>query len=67
MNETEPDFTTYVWTVEVEGGPAFMQNAIMALRIAAEDKREDSPSRGCLERLADACERAETGKRASDS
>lgn len=51
-----PDITR--WTITVDGGPAFMQNAVLALRIAAEDKRLDSPSRQVLERLADACERA---------
>ena len=59
MSETPAMTETTEWTIRVKGGPAFMENAVLALRAAAEDTPKDSPSRFCLERLADACERAE--------
>jgi hypothetical protein len=41
------------WTIIVEGGPAFAQNAVLALRIAAAEKRP-GPTRECFDRLGSA-------------
>lgn len=49
---------TESWIVRVEGGPAFMANAVAALEWAAQDHPEGSATRAVLQRLAAACAQA---------
>jgi hypothetical protein len=42
------------WTLRVNGGGAFLMNAALALKWAAQ-QRPDGPMRGCFERLYEAC------------
>lgn len=57
QREVEQGYSDGKWTIVVEGGPAFMMNAALALKSVAME-RNPGPMRDCLERLYAACEAA---------
>lgn len=51
----------HVWTVVLEGGPAFKSNCVAALRSAIMG-RDEGPTKDCLRRLLGAVHEAESGR-----